>query len=270
MPSPCHAPAAEPPPRQSGWFGCRLVPTKSGVPMTSPTPQQLAQSGSLEELYAQLTPIKVVPGWAKTAPSLWPEPKKSFQALLLELRPGQGRARRRRPADQHRAGRAPQPDHAEPGDRLRHLAHHRRGLSDDHAGGEGALAPPHPERAAARDRRRARRLHRRQRRAARHDAGRRGADAELVLARPRQRRPRLRLLARRARRAAGAAVGSDVLRSASGRVRDRGHGAEFVADAFLLGRHAAPAQGGGSGWRTARAMSRSRWAIPRSTPWRCR
>ena len=48
--------------------------------MTSPTPQQLAQSGSLEELYAQLTPIKAVPGWAKNAPSLWPEPKKSFQA----------------------------------------------------------------------------------------------------------------------------------------------------------------------------------------------
>ena len=48
--------------------------------MISPTPQQLAQSGTLEDLYAQLSPIKVVPGWAKTAPSLWPEPKKSFQA----------------------------------------------------------------------------------------------------------------------------------------------------------------------------------------------
>jgi gentisate 1,2-dioxygenase len=48
--------------------------------MTSPTPQQLAQSGSLEELYAHLAPIMTVPGWAKTSPSLWPEPKKSFQA----------------------------------------------------------------------------------------------------------------------------------------------------------------------------------------------
>lgn len=48
--------------------------------MTSPTPQQLAQSGSLEELYTHLAPIMAVPGWAKTAPSLWPEPKKSFQA----------------------------------------------------------------------------------------------------------------------------------------------------------------------------------------------
>jgi gentisate 1,2-dioxygenase len=48
--------------------------------MTSPTPQQLAQSGSLEELYAHLAPIMTVPGWAKTSPSLWPEPKRSFQA----------------------------------------------------------------------------------------------------------------------------------------------------------------------------------------------
>jgi gentisate 1,2-dioxygenase len=48
--------------------------------MESPTPRELAQSGSLEQLYAQLAPIKVVPGWAKAAPSLWPEPKKSFQA----------------------------------------------------------------------------------------------------------------------------------------------------------------------------------------------
>ena len=47
--------------------------------MNSPTPQQLSQSGSLEELYGKLDPIKMVPGWAKTAPSLWPEPKKVFQ-----------------------------------------------------------------------------------------------------------------------------------------------------------------------------------------------
>jgi len=48
--------------------------------MTSPTPLELAQSGSLEELYTHLKPIQAVPGWAKTAPSLWPEPRKSFQA----------------------------------------------------------------------------------------------------------------------------------------------------------------------------------------------
>ena len=48
--------------------------------MNRPTPQQLAQSGSLDELYGKLGPVMMVPGWAKAAPSLWPEPKKSFQA----------------------------------------------------------------------------------------------------------------------------------------------------------------------------------------------
>jgi gentisate 1,2-dioxygenase len=47
--------------------------------MTSPTPQQLAQSGSLEELYGHLSEIRIGAGWAKKTPSLWPEPKKSFQ-----------------------------------------------------------------------------------------------------------------------------------------------------------------------------------------------
>ncbi len=47
--------------------------------MTSPTPQQLAQSGSLDELYEQLGPIRMGAGWAKKTPSLWPEPKKNFK-----------------------------------------------------------------------------------------------------------------------------------------------------------------------------------------------
>jgi gentisate 1,2-dioxygenase len=47
--------------------------------MTGPTSQQLAQSGSLDELYRQLAPIQMGPGWAKPTPSLWPEPKKTFQ-----------------------------------------------------------------------------------------------------------------------------------------------------------------------------------------------
>jgi len=48
--------------------------------MNAPTPQQLAQSGSLEELYGHLGQINVGPGWAKKTPSLWPEPKKNFRA----------------------------------------------------------------------------------------------------------------------------------------------------------------------------------------------
>jgi gentisate 1,2-dioxygenase len=47
--------------------------------MASPTPQQLAQSGTLEELYGQLGPIRMGAGWAKPTPSLWAEPKKTFQ-----------------------------------------------------------------------------------------------------------------------------------------------------------------------------------------------
>ena len=47
--------------------------------MTSPSPQQLSQSGSLEELYGQLGAISVGAGWAKKTPSLWAEPKQTFQ-----------------------------------------------------------------------------------------------------------------------------------------------------------------------------------------------
>jgi len=46
--------------------------------MPSPTPQQLAQSGSLDELYRQLAPLRMGPGWAKPTPSLWAEPKQTF------------------------------------------------------------------------------------------------------------------------------------------------------------------------------------------------
>ena len=48
--------------------------------MSNPTPQKLAQSGSLEELYGHLGDISVGAGWAKKTPSLWPEPKKTFRA----------------------------------------------------------------------------------------------------------------------------------------------------------------------------------------------
>ncbi len=47
--------------------------------MSGPTQQQLAQSGSLDDLYAQLGTIRMGAGWAKKTPSLWPEPKKTFK-----------------------------------------------------------------------------------------------------------------------------------------------------------------------------------------------
>ena len=61
---------------------CRLrrVPFRKVIDMTSPSPLELSQSGSLEELYGQLGSIHVGAGWAKKTPSLWPEPKSPFQA----------------------------------------------------------------------------------------------------------------------------------------------------------------------------------------------
>jgi gentisate 1,2-dioxygenase len=58
--------------------------------MSNPTPQQLAQSGSLEELYTQLAPIKLGAGWAKPTPSLWAEPKKSFEPFVWSYAQAKG------------------------------------------------------------------------------------------------------------------------------------------------------------------------------------
>ncbi|MGH6671758.1 MAG: cupin domain-containing protein [Xanthobacteraceae bacterium] len=43
-----------------------------------PSREELAQSGTLEELYGKLGQISIGPGWAKATPSLWPAPKKTF------------------------------------------------------------------------------------------------------------------------------------------------------------------------------------------------
>lgn len=48
---------------------------------TTLTPEQLASSNSLDELYPKLAEMGVLPGWNKPAPSLWPAPKKSFQPV---------------------------------------------------------------------------------------------------------------------------------------------------------------------------------------------
>jgi gentisate 1,2-dioxygenase len=58
--------------------------------MTSPTPQQLSQSGSLDELYSQLSPIRMGAGWAKPTPSLWAEPKKSFKPFVWSYAQAKG------------------------------------------------------------------------------------------------------------------------------------------------------------------------------------
>ncbi|MGB6534980.1 MAG: cupin domain-containing protein [Xanthobacteraceae bacterium] len=43
-----------------------------------PSREELAQSGSLDELYGKLGLVGIGPGWAKATPSLWPSPKKNF------------------------------------------------------------------------------------------------------------------------------------------------------------------------------------------------
>ena len=40
--------------------------------------EELAQSGTLKDLYGKLGQISIGPGWAKATPSLWPAPKKTF------------------------------------------------------------------------------------------------------------------------------------------------------------------------------------------------
>lgn len=46
--------------------------------MTAPPPNELAQAGSLDELYRLLKPMSTGPGWNKPTPSLWDEPRKTF------------------------------------------------------------------------------------------------------------------------------------------------------------------------------------------------
>ena len=58
--------------------------------MTSPTPLELSQSGTLDELYSQLSPIRMGAGWAKPTPSLWAEPKKSFQPFVWSYAQAKG------------------------------------------------------------------------------------------------------------------------------------------------------------------------------------
>src|SRR5258708_25819839 len=80
-------------PRQSTAFGVGFRPIHS-VPrvirMTSPTPEQLARPGPLEDFSKQLEPIRLGAGWAKPTPSLWAEPKKSFQPFVWSYAQAKG------------------------------------------------------------------------------------------------------------------------------------------------------------------------------------
>jgi gentisate 1,2-dioxygenase len=47
--------------------------------MKLPGREELAQSGTLEELYGKLEQVGMGPGWNKPTPSLWPAPRKTFR-----------------------------------------------------------------------------------------------------------------------------------------------------------------------------------------------
>jgi gentisate 1,2-dioxygenase len=46
--------------------------------MKVPTREELAQSGSLEDLYGKLPLVGIAPGWNKKVASLWPAPRRNF------------------------------------------------------------------------------------------------------------------------------------------------------------------------------------------------
>ncbi len=171
--------------------------------------------------YGELGRLSFSPGWARPEPAMWPSPRAQVQAGGVALRGRPRRAASGRRVRSGRAGRAPQPDHGQ-SDRRQHLClqpQHRRRLPDGESRRESALAPAHRGGVAAGGRGQARHLHRRRRRPRRHAARRRGADAVLVLARPRQRERRHQLLDRLSRCAVRAAFGGDVLRAEPGRLR---------------------------------------------------
>ena len=243
--------------------------------MTSPTPQQLAQSGTLEDLYKQLEPIRLGAGWAKPTPSLWAEPKKSFQPFVWSYAQAKGAldaagrlintelAERRNLIMQNPAGGSYATSRTivaayqmiMPGEKARSHRHTPNALRLIIDAEPGAYTIVNGERLSM-------------------------MPGDVVLT------PNwcwhghgndsrvLRLLARRAGRAAGAIARADVLRAASRRVREGERGGERLADAFLLGRHRAPARRSRVRARTG-SLPKSRSAQmaaknPRSTPWRCR
>ena len=238
--------------------------------MTSPTPQQLAQSGSLEELYGKLGPIMMVPGWAKTAPSLWPEPKKSFQAHRWSYDQAKGAldaagrlintelAERRNlilqnPATGYATSRTIVAAYQMimPGEKARSHRHTPNALRLVIDAEPGAYTIVNGERLAM-------------------------MPGDVVLT------PNW-CWHGHGNDSRACAYWLDVLDVPLVQLLDpmffephpeefetESHGAECVADAFRLGRHAAPARRTPRRRRTAQATSRSRSAIRRSTPWRCR
>ena len=56
----------------------------------NPSPEELAGSASLDELYAKLARIPIGPGWAKPTPSLWDAPRKTLVPFRWRYEQGAG------------------------------------------------------------------------------------------------------------------------------------------------------------------------------------
>ncbi len=153
-----------------------------------PSREELAQSGTLEELYGKLALVGIAPGWNKKVASLWPAPKKNFVPAHWKYEQARGAL--------DAAGRLINTELAE----RRNLILYNP-VSDASYGtvrtmvaayqmimpGEWARSHRHTPNALRLILEfRARHLHRSRRRQDRHGARRRAAHAELVEPRPRQ------------------------------------------------------------------------------------
>jgi gentisate 1,2-dioxygenase len=58
--------------------------------MKIPSRDDLAQSGTLEDLYGKLGQIGIAPGWAKATLSLWPAPRRNFAPALWKYEQARG------------------------------------------------------------------------------------------------------------------------------------------------------------------------------------
>jgi gentisate 1,2-dioxygenase len=54
----------------------------ASVSLSGASPSDLRNAGSLEELYRHLGTVSMGPGWAKSTPSLYPEPKRKFPPAI--------------------------------------------------------------------------------------------------------------------------------------------------------------------------------------------
>ena len=192
--------------------------------------------------YTHLRELNLSPGWARPEPSMWPSPQPKFKPAVwrfADAKKALDASHNMVPADQteRRNLILVNPIEGNTYATTRHLVAAYQCVMP------GDKARTHRHSAAALRlvlQGQARRLHHRQRHAHRHAAGRRAADAGVVLARPRQRDVRDRLLDRLPRHSVRPAHRGDVLRAVSaGRPgSDHRHRPDADADSVARGARA--------------------------------